>query len=115
MLMMHDSATVAVSATRVCRLIWQDDEHNLQIPILIFEDHPSILHTETSGQFHLLTSLITQEFQMPPSNSSESHQQEDTFDPLTFFVTVGIAYLDFLEDQEVRPDNPFSPPFHLEC
>ncbi|KAK9893601.1 hypothetical protein P389DRAFT_113820 [Cystobasidium minutum MCA 4210] len=81
-------------------LIWQDDEHNLQIPILIFEDHPSILHTETSGQFHLLTSLITQEFQMPPSNSSESHQQEDTFDPLTFFVTVGIAYLDFLEDQE---------------
>lgn len=28
-------------------------------------------------------------------------QQQDVFDPVTFFVSVGIAYLGFLGDQEV--------------
>ena len=43
---------------------------------------------------------------MPPlaadtQTGVEGGGQREEFDPVSFFVTVGIAYLDFLEDQEV--------------
>lgn len=101
----------------IYRLVWQDDEHNQSIPIFIFEDHPSLLHTETSGQLHVMASVMSSEFQMPPAPATQQQQlqqqqqqqmanvtqQQDVFDPITFFVSVGIAYLGFLGDQEVSP------------
>ena len=97
----------------VNRLIWENEENEKETPILLFEDHPSLLRTQTKGQFHILKSLILEEFQMPTDLVMQGQQQEqgqgqgagelqqEEFDPLTLFVSVGIAYLGFLEDQEV--------------
>lgn len=75
-----------------------------------------MLRTETSGQFHLLTSIIMNEFQMSSSPRESGGQgtgmierkeennivgDDALYDPIGFFIAVGIAYLGFLEDQEV--------------
>lgn len=99
-----------LSTNKTKRLIWQNEEEGIEIPILIFEDHPSIIRTETRGQFHLFESLIREEFQVPLNEqqqqvqefqSQNNNEREIEFDLMTFFITVGIAYLGFLEDQEV--------------
>lgn len=72
-----------------------------------------------------MKSLISEEFQIPTDIVLQGQQQqqqeqkqgqgqrvgeiqEEEFDPLTFFISVGIAYLGFLEDQEVSfPDSHY--------
>ena len=65
-----------------CSLFWENGGQQLQI--LHFEDHPSLIHTDTKGALTLDEGLIA------ILNVDK-----------TFFIAVAIAYLGFLEDQEV--------------
>lgn len=64
------------------RLCWNCDGQERRL--LHFEDHPSILHTDTGGTLEI-------------DEEAVAMLNVDS----TFFVTVAIAYLGFLEDQEV--------------
>lgn len=61
-----------------------DEGLGLDRSILHFEDHPSLLHTDTKGIASLDEAAIR-------------HLNADR----TFFIAIAIAYLGFLEDQEV--------------
>ena len=64
--------------------IFVDEALGQDRSLLHFEDHPSLLHTDTKGVLSLDQAAITD------LNADD-----------TFFVAVAIAYLGFLEDQEV--------------
>lgn len=64
------------------------DDNGRQQDILSYDDHPSLLHSDTAGVLRIDESAIGR-------LNVES----------TFFVTVAIAYLGYLEDKEARPGS----------